>query len=123
MANEEQKLSTGTQPPVSGGRHTGPTNAEWWPDQLNLRVLRQNSPLSDPMGKEFHYAKEFKRLDLEAVVKDLHALLTNSQDWWPADYGHYGLVHSYGLACRRYVPHRRRPRRGRPWLPTLCAHR
>ncbi|HET9321372.1 MAG TPA: catalase/peroxidase HPI [Bryobacteraceae bacterium] len=67
-----------------------PTNAGWWPDQLNLRILHQNSPLSDPMGKAFNYAEEFKSLDLKAVIKDLHALMTDSQDWWPADYGHYG---------------------------------
>src|ERR1700731_1710333 len=67
-----------------------PTNAGWWPTQLNLKILHQNSPLSDPMGKAFNYAKEFKSLDLNAVIKDLHALMTDSQDWWPADYGHYG---------------------------------
>src|ERR1700694_4493092 len=78
---------------VGAGRHTvagAPTNAGWWPSQLNLRILRQNSPLSDPMGKAFNYAEEFKSLDLNAVIKDLHALMTDSQDWWPADYGHYG---------------------------------
>ena len=67
-----------------------PTNAGWWPDQLNLKILHQNSALSDPMDKEFDYAKEFKSLDLNAVIKDLHALMTASQAWWPADYGHYG---------------------------------
>jgi catalase-peroxidase len=66
------------------------TNADWWPDQLNLEILNRNSPLSDPMGEAFSYAEEFKGLDLDAVVKDLHALMTDSQDWWPADYGHYG---------------------------------
>jgi catalase-peroxidase len=66
------------------------TNRDWWPNQLNLNVLHQNSPLSDPMGKEFSYAKEFKSLDLNAVVKDLTALMTDSQKWWPADFGHYG---------------------------------
>jgi catalase-peroxidase len=74
-------------------RHTqagAPGNASWWPDQLNLKILNQNSPLSDPMDKAFNYAEEFKSLDLDAVVKDLHALMTKSQDWWPADYGHYG---------------------------------
>jgi catalase-peroxidase len=65
-------------------------NQHWWPNQLNLKVLHQNSPLSDPMGQAFNYAEEFKGLDLDAVVKDLHALMTDSQDWWPADYGHYG---------------------------------
>jgi catalase-peroxidase len=66
------------------------TNRDWWPNQLNISVLHQNSPLSDPMGKEFSYAKEFKSLDLNAVIKDLTALMTNSQEWWPADFGHYG---------------------------------
>jgi catalase-peroxidase len=67
-----------------------PTNADWWPNQLSLKVLHQHSPLSDPMGKTFNYAEEFKSLDLDAVVKDLHVLMTASQSWWPADYGHYG---------------------------------
>ena len=66
------------------------TNRDWWPSQLNIQVLHGNSSLSDPMGKQFDYAKEFKSLDLNAVIKDLHALMTNSQDWWPADFGHYG---------------------------------
>jgi len=73
--------------------HTGAraaTNADWWPNQLDLTVLHQHSPLSNPMDKEFNYAKEFKTLDLNAVVKDLHALMTDSQEWWPADFGHYG---------------------------------
>ncbi|HKN31615.1 MAG TPA: catalase/peroxidase HPI [Terriglobales bacterium] len=85
-------MSTETKCPVTGGahRHTAATNADWWPNQLNLRVLHQHSPLSDPMGKEFNYAEEFMSLDLNAVIKDLHALMTDSQDWWPADFGHYG---------------------------------
>jgi catalase-peroxidase len=65
-------------------------NFEWWPEQLKLNVLRQNSSLSDPMGEDFNYAEEFKSLDLDAVIKDLHGVMTTSQDWWPADYGHYG---------------------------------
>ena len=69
---------------------TGMSNLDWWPNQLNLKILRQNSPLSNPMGKNFNYAEEFKKLDLEAVKKDLYALMTDSKDWWPADYGHYG---------------------------------
>jgi len=68
----------------------GTSIKDWWPDQLNLKMLHQNSELSNPMGKEFNYAEEFKKLDLEAVKKDLYALMTDSQDWWPADYGHYG---------------------------------
>jgi catalase-peroxidase len=66
------------------------TNRDWWPNQLNIQVLHQNSALSDPMGEAFDYAKEFKSLDLDAVIRDLHALMTDSQDWWPADFGHYG---------------------------------
>jgi catalase-peroxidase len=65
-------------------------NATWWPDQLNLKILHQHSQLSNPMGEAFNYAEEFKSLDLDAVIKDLRELMTNSQDWWPADYGHYG---------------------------------
>jgi catalase-peroxidase len=70
--------------------HTTPTNRDWWPDTLSLQGLHAKSPLSDPMGEAFDYAKEFKSLDLNAVIKDLHALMTDSQDWWPADFGHYG---------------------------------
>ncbi len=69
---------------------SAPTNRDWWPNQVNVNVLHQHSPKSDPMGKEFNYAKEFKTLDLNAVIKDLHALMTDSQEWWPADFGHYG---------------------------------
>ena len=77
--------------PVTGSHTVGAmSNQDWWPNQLNLKILNQNSPLSDPMGKEFNYAEEFKSLDLDAVIKDLHALMTDSQDWWPADFGHYG---------------------------------
>ena len=65
-------------------------NRDWWPDQLNIQVLNQHSALSDPMGEAFDYAKEFKSLDLDAAIKDLHALMTDSQEWWPADFGHYG---------------------------------
>jgi len=71
-----------------GSRSRG--NRDWWPNLLNLQVLNQHGPLSNPMGKEFDYAREFKSLDLNAVIKDLHALMTDSQDWWPADFGHYG---------------------------------
>ncbi len=88
-------MSTETMCPFSSGarKHAvagATTNADWWPNQLNVKILNQNSPLSDPMGEAFNYAEEFKSLDLNAVVKDLHALMTDSQDWWPADYGHYG---------------------------------
>src|SRR5712671_5271924 len=89
----DHDLSEGKCPFTGVRRHnagSGPTNADWWPNQLNIKVLRQNSPQNDPMGNEFNYAEEFKSLDLNAVIKDLHALMTDSQDWWPADYGHYG---------------------------------
>lgn len=80
--------------PMGGGATPmsarGQANRDWWPNQLSLNVLHQHSSLSDPMGKDFDYAMEFKTLDLEAVVADLHALMTDSQSWWPADYGHYG---------------------------------
>ncbi len=92
--NQAQNSSTEAKCPFSGTarRHTagGPANAGWWPNQLNLKILHQHSPLSDPMDKDFNYAEEFKSLDLDAVIKDLHALMTTSQEWWPADYGHYG---------------------------------
>ncbi len=91
-AKQEQNMSTESKCPVIGGarRHTAATNADWWPNQLNLKILHQHSPLSDPMHKGFNYAEAFKSLDLNAVIKDLHALMTDSQDWWPADFGHYG---------------------------------
>jgi len=66
------------------------SNQDWWPNQLNLKVLRQNSPVSDPMGRDFNYAEEFKTLDVEALKKDITEVMTTSRDWWPADYGHYG---------------------------------
>jgi catalase-peroxidase len=72
---------------VSGG---GASNRDWWPDRLNLKILHQNSSLSNPMGADFKYSEEFKKLDLDAIKKDLYALMTDSQEWWPADYGHYG---------------------------------
>ncbi len=78
-----------TKCPFSGGQRAH-RNRDWWPDQLDLQVLHQHSALSDPMGEAFDYAKEFKSLDLNAVIKDLHALMTDSQPWWPADFGHYG---------------------------------
>jgi catalase (peroxidase I) len=66
------------------------SNLDWWPNALNLKILHQKSPLADPLGAAFNYAEQFKTLDLEAVRQDLYALMTTSQDWWPADYGHYG---------------------------------
>ena len=74
--------------PFTGGR--GPGNRDWWPQALNIEVLHRNSNLSDPMGKEFDYASEFRSLDLSSVIRDLQALMTDSQSWWPADFGHYG---------------------------------
>ena len=82
MANESKC-------PFTGGSHAH-TNRDWWPNQLNLQLLHQDANLSNPMGEAFDYAKEFRSLDLNAVIKDLHALMTDSQDWWPADFGHYG---------------------------------
>jgi catalase-peroxidase len=78
--------------PMSGATVTfaARSNQDWWPNQLNLKILHQNSPLSDPMGREFNYAEEFKTLDLDVVKKDITEVMTTSQDWWPADYGHYG---------------------------------
>ena len=88
-------MATEAKCPVAHNTHTQTVagamgNAEWWPKQLNLAILHQHSAKSNPMGKDFDYAEEFKTLDLDAVVKDLKSLMTDSQDWWPADYGHYG---------------------------------
>ena len=87
-------MSDTEQCPFTGGAITsanmGPTNTTWWPNQLNVRVLHNNPTVGDPMDPDFDYAEEFKKLDLDAVVKDLTALMTDSQPWWPADYGHYG---------------------------------
>jgi catalase-peroxidase len=89
---QQQPASTEAKCPVmhGNGRPKPQTNETWWPNQLDVNVLHQHSPKSDPMGKEFNYAEEFKSLDLNAVVKDLHAVMTDSQEWWPADFGHYG---------------------------------
>jgi catalase-peroxidase len=88
MTEESKCPVTGrTSKPIAGG---GTTIQYWWPNQLNLNILHQHSAKSNPMGEAFNYAEEFKKLDLEAVKKDLYALMTDSQDWWPADYGHYG---------------------------------
>jgi catalase-peroxidase len=83
MANESKC-------PFSGKAHSGTTNRDWWPNQLNLKVLHQNPPKGDPMGPDFDYAAEFKTVDLDALKKDIEQVMTTSQDWWPADYGHYG---------------------------------
>jgi catalase-peroxidase len=76
--------------PFSGHAHSGTSNRDWWPKQLNLRVLHQNPPKGDPMGADFNYAQEFRTLDLDAVIKDIEQVMTTSQPWWPADFGHYG---------------------------------
>ena len=86
---DQKKNANGAKCPFNHGA-SAPTNRDWWPNQVNLKVLHQHSNLSDPMGEDFDYAKEFKSLDLKAVVKDLNKLMTDSQDWWPADFGHYG---------------------------------
>ncbi|SUJ09348.1 catalase/peroxidase HPI [Serratia marcescens] len=87
-------MTTESKCPFSGGKQpapqNGPTNQDWWPNQLSLKPLHQHSPLSDPMDKDFNYADAFNCLDLAAVKQDLHALMTDSQEWWPADFGHYG---------------------------------
>jgi len=88
--NMEKEKSNGAKCPFNHGAATTATNRDWWPNQVDLKMLHQHSSLSDPMGEKFDYAKEFKSLDLNAVIKDLHALMTDSQDWWPADFGHYG---------------------------------
>ena len=95
IVDDQNAMSGDAKCPFSNGalKHTvagTPTNANWWPNQLNLEILRQHPQLSNPMGETFNYAEEFKSLDLNAVIKDLHALMTSSQEWWPADYGHYG---------------------------------
>ena len=95
IVDDQNAMSGDAKCPFSSGarKHTlagTPTVANWWPNQLNLKILHQHSQLSNPMGEAFNYAEEFKSLDLDAVIKDLHELMTTSQDWWPADYGHYG---------------------------------
>jgi catalase-peroxidase len=95
QATKEMTVSDPTTCPFSGAARKptvagASTTAGWWPDQLNLKILHQHTPRSDPMGGSFNYAEAFKTLDLQAVIQDLHALMTDSQDWWPADYGHYG---------------------------------
>jgi catalase-peroxidase len=92
----ENNVDQGGKPPVAGAtqKHSagasGTKNRDWWPDQLKLNILRQHAAFSNPMGENFNYAEEFKSLDLQALKKDLHKLMTDSQDWWPADFGHYG---------------------------------
>ena len=87
---KDKSTLTESKCPFGHGARKSHANVDWWPNQVNLKVLHQHSPLSDPMGKEFNYAEEFKTLDLSAVIKDLNTLMTDSQEWWPADFGHYG---------------------------------
>ena len=94
-SGEALEINDSSRCPFTGGAinfttSTKRSNRDWWPNALDLKILRQNSSLADPMGEDFNYAEEFKSLDLNAVIADLHALMTDSQDWWPADYGHYG---------------------------------
>jgi catalase-peroxidase len=89
ILEEGNAMDQAVKCPVMHGSGAG-SNRHWWPTALNIDVLHRNSPLSDPMGRDFDYAKEFKSLDLKALIKDLRALMTDSQDWWPADFGHYG---------------------------------
>src|SRR5262249_54490309 len=87
---EREQMSTEAKCPFTHTGGGGTSNRDWWPNQLKLKILGQRSPLSDPMGKDFSYAKEFKSLDLAGVKKDVTTVMTDSQDWWPADFGHYG---------------------------------
>jgi len=87
MSESKCPYMNGAQNQTAGG---GTSNRDWWPNQLKLNILRQHSSKSDPMGDDFNYAEEFKKLDLNAIKNDLVELMTDSQDWWPADYGHYG---------------------------------
>src|SRR6201997_203143 len=100
--DKNQDENTGKCP--FSASHRGHTNRDWWPDHLDIQVLHHNSKKSDPMGEAFDYAREFKSLDLNAVIKDLHALMTDSQDWWPADFGHYGglFIRMAGHAAGTY---------------------
>ena len=94
MSGNREHSEGGTCPVMHGSDKTAVvlkmSNHLWWPNQMNIRVLHQNAPLADPMGEHFDYAEEFKKLDLAALKRDLFALMTESQEWWPADYGHYG---------------------------------
>src|ERR1700745_1333806 len=87
---DDKKNQTEAKCPFPHADGAGTTNRDWWPEALNLAILHQHSSLSNPMGEKFDYAEEFKSLDLDAVIQDLKTLMTDSQDWWPADFGHYG---------------------------------
>ena len=120
--NDTSDKASGGQCPVAHGGRTGKTNQQWWPNELNLAMLAQHSELTNPMPRGFDYKKEFKSLDLDAVVKDLHALMTDSQPWWPADFGHYGpFFIRMAWHSRRHLSRRRRPRRRLVRLAALRA--
>src|SRR5487761_1028561 len=89
MATEKESMTEPGKCPFAG-RSKARTNREWWPNLVNVQILNQHAPRSNPLGQAFDYAREFNSLDLQAVIKDLHALMTDSQPWWPADFGHYG---------------------------------
>ena len=104
---------------VAGG---GTMNKDWWPNQLNLKILHQHSGQENPMGKDFDYAEKFAKLDLEAVKKDLFTLMNDSQEWWPADWGAlWSSVYKDGLAQCRHLPYGRRKRRCRLRQPASGA--
>src|SRR6201984_71850 len=87
---DEKETQTEAKCPFHHANGVGTSNRDWWPEQLNLEILHQHSSLSNPMGEKFNYAGEFKSLDLDALIQDLKTLMTDSQNWWPADWGHYG---------------------------------
>ena len=92
---------------LASNSSTGTSNKDWWPNQLNLSILHQHDQKGDPMDSDFDYAEEFKKLDYDALKKDLNDLMTDSQDWWPADYGHYGpFFIQNDMACSRHIPNR-----------------
>ena len=115
MSNEEHgTVTTSDEPstatcPVMSSAHQAvgiTANQHWWPQSLNLRILRQNHPQSDPLGEDFDYAAAFNSIDFDALAADVDALMTDSQDWWPADYGHYGpFFIRMAWHSRRHVPH------------------
>ena len=91
LVKEQSKCPfTGVGTPLKHSTGKGQSNRDWWPNSLNLKILSQHSSLVNPMGEKFNYKKEFKKLNFKALKKDLYKLMTDSQSWWPADYGHYG---------------------------------